>query len=433
MVMIISFIVSLLNIFRKLLYKFECFLLSFLPNDPISNPVSDAYRSFKVHPLPVIEPDHLPVSFDKAKAAYEAKHNKPLKPVFRHRTSPPYQTSVSSNHYDFMARFFPEDKRSHILLAHLHKKNKDKPKKNEKLENVGPGVIRNLIDSLDSSYENYNYSFIQSLFFDLAVKSSINNGLIYTSHNSVINGDGTALAVHSNPSGTRICDCLGPCDCDRRYSDIDADIGWDSDLGSFYFGYSGYTITTRNHKHKLDLPVFLTLAKAPQHYSITSVTAFHEFSKLNNNLIPVSHYCLDSASDNYATHEYLLSKDIIPIDINNRSGSKNIYAKHQNISENGNLVCIAGLEMKDDGYNYKRYRHKFRCPYLNSSHLCPCKEKCSPSHMDELFISKLVTILNYLVLFLITVRNSIEYIKTDHLVNESIIESLMITVYLTSP
>ena len=61
MVKIISFIISLLNIFRKLLYKFECFLLQFLPNDP------------------------LPVSFDEARAAYEAKHNKPLKPVFRHK------------------------------------------------------------------------------------------------------------------------------------------------------------------------------------------------------------------------------------------------------------------------------------------------------------------------------------------------------------
>ena len=81
MVKIISFIISLLNIFRKLLYKFECFLLQFLPNDPNPNPVSDAYRRFKVHPLPVIEPEHLPVSFDEARAAYEAKHNKPLKPV----------------------------------------------------------------------------------------------------------------------------------------------------------------------------------------------------------------------------------------------------------------------------------------------------------------------------------------------------------------
>ncbi len=85
MVKIISFIVSLLNIFRKLLYKFECFLLQFLPNDPNSNPVSDTYRRFKVHPLPVIEPEHLPISFDEAKANYEARYHKPLKPVFRHK------------------------------------------------------------------------------------------------------------------------------------------------------------------------------------------------------------------------------------------------------------------------------------------------------------------------------------------------------------
>lgn len=83
MAKIISLIVSLLNIFRTLLYKFECFLLQFLPNDPNSNPVSDAYRRFKVHPLPVVEPEHLPISFDEAKATYEAKHNKPLKTVLR--------------------------------------------------------------------------------------------------------------------------------------------------------------------------------------------------------------------------------------------------------------------------------------------------------------------------------------------------------------
>ena len=38
-----------------------------------------------VHPLPVVEPEHLPVSFNQAKAIYESKHNKPLKPVFRHK------------------------------------------------------------------------------------------------------------------------------------------------------------------------------------------------------------------------------------------------------------------------------------------------------------------------------------------------------------
>lgn len=83
MVKIISLIIHFLNIIKKLLYKSECFLLKFLPSDP--NPSSgEAYRRFKVHPLPVIQPEHLPIPFDEAKAAYAAKHNKPLKPVFRH-------------------------------------------------------------------------------------------------------------------------------------------------------------------------------------------------------------------------------------------------------------------------------------------------------------------------------------------------------------
>lgn len=85
MVKIISFIINFLNILKKILYKFECFLLMFLPNDPNTSTASDAYRRFKVHPLPVVEPDHLPISFNQAKAAYEAKHGKPLKPVFRHK------------------------------------------------------------------------------------------------------------------------------------------------------------------------------------------------------------------------------------------------------------------------------------------------------------------------------------------------------------
>lgn len=292
----------------------------------------------------------------------------------------PYKTPAASCHYDFINRLFPKNFRSHILPVDFHKKHKDKPNKHEKLENVKPNTINDLVDSFDISYSNDNDEFVQSLYFNLAVKASVNNSLIDVSKDAVISGDGTALAIHSNPHGNKICKCTGHCDCNRRYSDIDADFGWDSDLGSFYFGYSGYSITTRNHKFKLDLPVFLTLAKASQHDSITSVTALYEFSKLNNNLIPISHYCLDSASDNYATHEYLISKNIIPvIDINKRKTDNNIYEKHQGISENGNPICIAGLEMKHNGYDHKRYRHKFRCPFLSKSEQCPCKSKCSPS------------------------------------------------------
>lgn len=94
MVKIISLIIHFLNIIKKLLYKFECFLLKFLPSDPNPSSSSEAYRRFKVHPLPVIEPGHLPIPFDEAKAIYELKHNKPLKPVFRHegKSYPPKGT-----------------------------------------------------------------------------------------------------------------------------------------------------------------------------------------------------------------------------------------------------------------------------------------------------------------------------------------------------
>lgn len=166
------------------------------------------------------------------------------------------------------------------------KKHKDKPKKNKKLENAKPNTINDLVDSFNVSYSNNNDEFVQSFYFNLADKASVNNSLIDVSKDTVISGDRTALAIHSNPHGNKVCKCTGHCDYDRRYSHINADFGWDSDLGSFYFGYSGYSITTRNHKLKLDLPIFLTLAKATQHDSITSVTALYEFSKLNNNLIP---------------------------------------------------------------------------------------------------------------------------------------------------
>lgn len=80
MVKIISSIILFLNIIKKFLYHLECFLLRFLPNDPDSTVSGDAYRRFKVHPLLVVSPEHMPIPFDEAKA----KHNKSLRPVFRH-------------------------------------------------------------------------------------------------------------------------------------------------------------------------------------------------------------------------------------------------------------------------------------------------------------------------------------------------------------
>ena len=83
MVKIISFFIHLLHTIRSFLYKFECFLLRFLPNDPSQKPTSDAYRRFKVNELPIIDTENIPTPFEEAKLLYEKKHKRPLKPSFR--------------------------------------------------------------------------------------------------------------------------------------------------------------------------------------------------------------------------------------------------------------------------------------------------------------------------------------------------------------
>ncbi|BFK22704.1 hypothetical protein F300043A5_09990 [Massilimicrobiota timonensis] len=143
MVKIISLIIHFLNIIKKLLYKFECFLLKFLPSDPNHSSSIEAYRRFKVHPLPVLEPEHLPIPFDEAKAAYVAKHNKPLKPVFRHegKVYPPKGTVCphcgsklslikSRNHFDIYKCSNPKCSHYKKELKKLSKEDKAKYKQN---------------------------------------------------------------------------------------------------------------------------------------------------------------------------------------------------------------------------------------------------------------------------------------------------------------
>lgn len=77
----------------------------------------------------------------------------------------PYMTPTVSCHYDFINRLFPKNFHLSIFPVNFHKKYKDKSKKNEKLENVKPNTINNLVDSFDVSYSNDNDEFVQSLYF----------------------------------------------------------------------------------------------------------------------------------------------------------------------------------------------------------------------------------------------------------------------------
>lgn len=286
-------------------------------------------------------------------------------------------TPSFSNFYDFVSRFYKEEKKKHILECEHFKNTYSKPKgKNAKLVNHS----KQTVDELSQKYmnghkENLAEDDLNILFNKLAVEFSLSKGLI--EKEMVLSGDGSALHIHSNHYGTPVKEDRNL----RFYSDVDADIGYDSALECFYFGYSEYNLSVHNDKCKIDLPVFLTLAKASQHDAITSIKSLAAFMNINKHFKP-THICLDSASDNYAMFDYASYLKITPIiDLNKRNTGNNIYAPFNDISENGVPVCQNNEEMKYFGCEYKRRRHKYRCPHYKDLKNCKCpfKESCSKS------------------------------------------------------
>lgn len=289
----------------------------------------------------------------------------------------PDNVSAFSSFYDFINRFYSSDAElSTIQPADFFKKDKSKkPKNHSKLVNFTDEDTSSLLKKYSS--DNFKVSSLPEfafyrLFDILGVQSSIKNHLIPSS--LIVGGDGTSLATHARISGSPVDDSH------KKYSDVDADFGWDSDIEKYYFGYTGYNISLNIKEHAIDLPLFLTIFKASRHDALNSMDSISWLHSINPSL-NITHCCFDSASDNYSTHHLLNHYGIIPIiDINKRDKDrKNLYDRIENFSSNGKPVCKAGLEMRYWGYNPSRERHKYRCPYLAHSEQCPHKGECSPS------------------------------------------------------
>jgi len=287
-------------------------------------------------------------------------------------------------HYDFINRFMHVDPHLDELYSKdvFSKKNKQKLKKNEKWENFTDEDTNTLKEKYwnGAADDNARISMaIKQIFQLVAVSPSINLGLI-EKENGVFSGDGSALHIHSNHFGNKV-DNPADDQHSHRYTAPDADIGWDSDLGSWYLGYSLYNISYHNSQRSIDLPVYLTLQYASTHNALTTITATARWLDLNPFLKP-KYMCFDSAMDAYNIYEYLRHNNIIPIiDWNKRhSGSKNPYAEYEGINENGVPVCMAGFEMVYDGYDNSKKAAKYRCPFkMGKVESCPCQSLCSPS------------------------------------------------------
>lgn len=216
-----------------------------------------------------------------------------------------------ASYYDFINRIIKLDELPRF------KKKKRKPSKKvgkgKKLPTKRPGIVARLVDKiLDGRRLNKRPELIlQKIFADVCVKHSLDLGLF--KQKLSISGDGTCIKTGSSHFGVKTCDCNKNgdyhCDCNRKFSDPNATWGWDSHNDQWFYGYTGYFISTYNMTLKLDLPLYLHLVDAKRHDSVSDVIALAEFRDLYPYL-SIDNFISDSASDNYPTYDLLFALKI---------------------------------------------------------------------------------------------------------------------------
>jgi len=288
-----------------------------------------------------------------------------------------------ASHYDFIIRLTGIDPHMDELYPkdHYKKEPMQKPKRGEKLKNYTHTDTYDLLDKYKNGAEcdrERMMYILQSLFNELAVIPSLDTGFIDKDH-LILNGDGSSLHIHASRYGHQVLDGNEE-DSVFRFSAPDADIGWDSDLNSFYLGFTFYNISCHNPSRNIDLPVFISLEKASRHDALTSISAAAQLFDMNPDLHPL-YMCLDSASDSLPIYQYFRLNHIIPvIDHNPRRDSSKTDPQKNRLSGNGFPICDAGHEMINYGYDPGRCRRKFRCPLaMGKIDHCDHKEECSSS------------------------------------------------------
>lgn len=291
--------------------------------------------------------------------------------------------------YDFFKRLWlaPTPHLSNQKKRKL-KKPKKKGKKNQKLEPKNPNIVEKLVKrALKNKNVRYTpkaHDQLQLLFQSLFVNKSASDGLLGNTQALSILADGSPLLTGGRSYGKFLCDCRKQgnwkCQCKRKFSDPDADYGWDSSREKYYYGRNLFMVTASESPY--DLPIYPRLYRASKHDSVLFVSTFHELKHWYPNW-KFGEAILDSAFDAYPIYEMLEHYDVSAIiDLNPRR-SKQFTYNEMDINLDGVPICPIGRKMRDWGVDKKRYRRKWRCPAVVGKWECP--KPCSESTYGRTF------------------------------------------------
>ena len=263
----------------------------------------------------------------------EVKDDKALQYLIGDRHVP----SVAS-HYDFINRLLRV--KPHLDELYMKGKNSTANKnkyrklhKGEKWENYDGGdtfiLAKKYWDKADCDRHRPT-RVLENVFDQLVVRLSFEK---FVKENFTLSGDGTSVHIRSNMYGHAV---KNPVDKQHthRYTAPDADIGWDSDEGRYYLGFTMFIICF-HVTEGIDILMFIAQRSASQHDAITTIPVIDRHPKR------------------------LLLKDIIafPRSEYDADGKPLEY-----INREGKPICAGGFEMYRDGYDKSKGAIKFCCP-----------------------------------------------------------------------
>jgi hypothetical protein len=216
---------------------------------------------------------------------------------------------------------------------------------------------------------------LSRILVEVGVKESAQRGLLGDLEGLLAGGDGAALPTGANRDGQRICDCpkLQRCDCPRRYSDPDANIGYDSHRERFFFGHHIYEFVAST-KGGHDLPLHLRLDPASTSDFVASLKGIEHLRKLlrDHTDMKLAAVILDAGHDGKEVYNFILHHDMTPI-IPLKTPAPAHHPRRSNIqlSRRGVPLCPAGVEMIRKGTSGKNGQ-VFACPVkANKLDRCP--------------------------------------------------------------
>ena len=273
---------------------------------------------------------------------------------------------------DFISRFWMEETPDRVKTVEVKPKGgygKEKKPPNK------PGVIKELADKAlaGATFGDIPEALLQTLFTKTAVKPSVEAGLIPNPDKLTVSADGTCIESHASPNGVKT-----ETENLRRFADPNASWGWDSYHERWFYGYTGYFLSTYNPQLKLDLPLYLRFEKASAFDGVTLIKALSHARSLWNGFLNIDSLLADSAHDNLATYNLLAAWKIKTFIDLKPSNSLDRRYDRLTLSASGAPICADGYEMTFNGFCRNRYRKKYRCPLMaDKIRSCPYFYNCN--------------------------------------------------------